>query len=63
MKFVFHLIIKLKHLMQKKDTRYKCVLPMGIHVACFLYKLVHGVEHLHCFELFDIGKSTIHLVL
>jgi len=62
MDFVFHLIIKLKHLMQK-DTKYKCVVPMGIHVACFLCKLIHGAEYLHCFELFDIGKSTMHLVL
>jgi hypothetical protein len=39
MDFVFHLIIKLKHLMQKKDTKYKCVMPMGIHVACFCTSL------------------------
>ncbi len=36
---------------------------MGINVACYLYKLVHGVKYLHCFELFAISKSTMHLVL
>ncbi len=60
---MFQLTKKLKHLMQKKDTWCTFVVPIGICVDCSLYKLVHGIEYLHCSELFAIGKSLVHLVL
>jgi hypothetical protein len=62
MDFVFHLTIKLKHLMQK-DTKYRFVIHVGIHVACSSYKLIHGAKCLQCNELFVIGKLIVHLVL
>jgi hypothetical protein len=61
--FVRQLIEKLKHKMEKKDTKYMCMTPESIKVACSFYKLAHGLEYLQCNELFAIGKSTIHLML
>jgi hypothetical protein len=49
--------------MQKKETQYIFVVPMKICVTYFLYKLVHGVENMHCNEMFTISKSIVHLVL
>jgi len=49
--------------MQKKDTSYKCVILVGICVACALYKLIHGAKYFHFSNLFAIGKSIMHLVL
>ncbi len=62
MDFVSHLTIKVKHLMQK-DTKYRFAIPMGIRVACSLYKLACGAKCLHCNELFVIGKLIVDLVL
>ncbi len=42
---------------------YQFIVPIGIHVACSLYKLAHGDVYLHWNELLAIGKSTIHVVL
>jgi hypothetical protein len=41
----------------KKYTCYKCVVPIGIHVACSFCKKIQ------CSGMFAHGKSTIHLVL
>jgi hypothetical protein len=60
--FVRQLIEKLKHIMEKKDTKYKCIILVSIRVACSLYKLVHALKYLQCSELFAIGKSIVHLV-
>jgi len=49
--------------MEKKDTKYRCVVPVSIRVACSLYKLAHAAKYLQCSELFVIGKSTFHFVL
>ncbi len=40
--FVFQLTMKLKHLMEKKDMHYMCIVLAGICVTCLLYKLAHG---------------------
>jgi hypothetical protein len=40
--FFFQLTMKLKHLMEKKDTHYRCVILVGICVTCSLYKFAHG---------------------
>ncbi len=42
--------------------KFKVDVLVSIHVAYSLYKLAHAFEHLHCFELFVIGKLIIHLV-
>jgi hypothetical protein len=49
--------------MEKKDTKYRCMIHMNIKVACSFYKLGHVLKYLQCNELFAIGKSTIHLML
>jgi len=49
--------------MEKKNIWYKFVVPIGIQVACFLFKLVHKIKYLQCSEMFAISKSTMHLVL
>jgi hypothetical protein len=59
---VYHLTIKLKHLMQK-DTKYRFVLLVGICVTCSLYKFTHGAKYLHCNDLFAIGELIVHLIL
>ncbi len=51
---MFQLSRKLKILMQKKDTWYRFVAPVEMHVDCSLCKLVHGVEHLHCSECLQL---------
>lgn len=61
--FVFQLIEKLAHFIEEKDTHYKCVMLVGIQIACALYKLAHEVEYFHWSEMFTISKSTIHMVL
>ena len=60
---MFQLIEKLAHFIEEKDTHYKCVMLVGIRIACALYKLAHEVEYFHCNEMFTISKSTIHMVL
>jgi hypothetical protein len=48
----------------KKNIRDTWVIPIGIWVTYFLYKLAHnGAKYLYCKETFAIGKSIIHLVL
>jgi len=49
--------------MEKKNTNFQVFVLMNIHVAYSLYKLAHAFKYLNCFELFDIKKSTVHLVL
>jgi hypothetical protein len=49
--------------MEKKDTKYMCVIPMSIMVACSLYNTKHASKYLQCSELFAIRKSIVHLVL
>ncbi len=61
--FVRQPIKRLKHKMEKKDMRYRCIILMNIKVACLLYKLAHASHYLQCNEFFIIGKSTVHLVL
>ncbi len=45
---------KLKHKMEKKDTKYKCAILVNIRVACSLYKLAHASKYLQCSELFPL---------
>ncbi len=61
--FVWQLIEKLKLLMQKKDATYCYAIFVTIWITCFLYKLAHNIECLHCNELCTMGKSSVHLVL
>jgi flavorubredoxin len=44
--FVRQLIEKLKHKMDKKDTKYMCMIHVSMRVACSLYKLAHASEYL-----------------
>jgi hypothetical protein len=44
---------------ERKDTRYRCAIPVEIRVTTALYKLAHGVDILTCSELFAIDCSTI----
>jgi hypothetical protein len=62
-KFVQQLTMKLKSMMEKKNTTFRFAVLMSICVACNLYKLVHASQYLHCFEFFAIKISTMHLVL
>jgi hypothetical protein len=38
-------------------------IPTKVRVACAFYKLAQGCNFLICNELFDVGQSTISLVL
>jgi hypothetical protein len=49
--------------MHKKDTTYCYTIFMTIRVTCFLYKIAHDIEYLHCNELCVVGKSIVHLIL
>jgi hypothetical protein len=53
------LSFKLKNLMEKKKIQYMCIVSIGIHVACFFYKLAHGLECFQYSEMFAIGKSIV----
>ncbi len=55
--------LKLKHLMEKKDTKYKCVVPIGIHIIYSFYKFAYCIAYHHWSKIFAIKKLTIHLVL
>ncbi len=44
-------------------THYQFVVTIRIRVACSFYKFAYGVEYLHHNELFEIGKSIVHVVL
>jgi hypothetical protein len=61
--FVQQLTMKLKSMMEKKNTKFRFVMPMNICVACTLYKLVHAFQYFHCFEFFAIKNSIVHLLL
>lgn len=50
--FVRQLTKKLKHKMEKKDTKYKFAIFVSIKVARSLYKLAHASEYLQCSEFF-----------
>jgi hypothetical protein len=53
----------LKHLMEKKDMSYKCVVPIGIHIMYSFLKNSCGIGYHHWNKIFAIRKLTIHLVL
>jgi hypothetical protein len=61
--FVEQLTERLKHKMEKKDTNYKCAIPIRIRVTYLLYKLIHALDFLQHNELFVIEKSIVHLIL
>jgi hypothetical protein len=46
-----------------RNTNYRDAVAVEAHVACAIYKLVHGCKYIQCSELFAISKSTIGLVL
>jgi hypothetical protein len=48
---------------EEKNTKYRCVIPMGICVFFFWHKFAHGAKYFHCGKLFTISNSTIHLIL
>jgi len=62
-KVVLQFTKKLKCLIEKKVTKYRCVIHVGMRVACSLYKISHGVNYLQCSEMFAIGKSLINMIL
>lgn len=60
---VFTLADILKPHVQKRDTRYRLVIPVIIQVACTLFKLPQGASFLICSEMFVVGTSTISKML
>ncbi len=54
---------KLKPLIQRKDTKYRSAILVGIRVMCSLYKISHGIDYLQYGEMFAIGKSLVNMVL
>jgi hypothetical protein len=47
----------------KEDMKYRKAVPPEIRVYCCLYKLAHGMNLLHCSELFAVGRSTVGRVI
>jgi hypothetical protein len=47
---------RLKHIMEKKKTHYRCIVPVSIEVACSLFKPAHAFEYLQCSEFFCYWK-------
>ncbi len=45
-KVVVQIIKKLKPSIQRKDTKYRFAIPIGMRVECFFYKFTHGVDYL-----------------
>ncbi len=43
--FVRQLIKRLKHKMENKNMRYRCIILVNIKVACMLYKLAHASNY------------------
>jgi hypothetical protein len=60
---VLQLIKKLRPLIEKKITKYMCVIHVGNRVPCSLYKISHGVNYLQCSEMFATRKSLINMIL
>lgn len=54
---------RLRPLIGKESTRYQYTIPIGIRVACSLYKLAHAAEYLQCSEMFAVGNSVVHFIL
>ena len=48
---------------ERMDTKYRKAVPMRVHMACAIYKLVQGASLLQCSKLFAIGKSIVAGVL
>ncbi len=48
---------------REKKTKFGSTIPLNIHIVCNLYKLTDASKYLHCFELFIVGKSIVHLLL
>jgi hypothetical protein len=47
----------------KQDIIYKLAIHVEVHVVCALYKLAQVCYLLVCSELFDVGQSTMYLVI
>jgi hypothetical protein len=56
---VQHLTLKLKPIMENKNTKFW----FAYEYLCGLYKLVHTSQYLHWFESFIIKSISMHLVL
>jgi hypothetical protein len=54
---------KLIPLLEKKNTKYKTIIPVSIRVTCPFYKLSHRSKYLQCNKLFVIDKSLVNMVL
>jgi hypothetical protein len=55
----FQLFEKVKPLIIKQDTKYCKVIPIGVWVACAIYKIEQGANLLIYSELFGIGEFII----
>jgi hypothetical protein len=56
---VFDLCSALKPYIERRDTRYRCAIPVEIRVIAALYKLAQVVNILTCSEMFAIGCSIV----
>ncbi len=62
-KIVLQLMKKLIPLIEKKNTKYRVAIHVGIKVTWSFYKLSQRVKYLQCNELFAINKSLVNMVL
>jgi hypothetical protein len=56
---VFDLCNALRPHIERRDTWYRCAVPVEIRVTAALYKLAQGVNILTCSEVFAIGRSMV----
>lgn len=59
--FAFADLLKLQ--VEKKNMKYRLVVPVFICVACTLFKQTYGVNLTLCSENFAIRQSTIYKIL
>ncbi len=62
-KTILQLTKKLIPLIEKKNTKYKTTILVGIKITYSYYKLSHGAKYFQCSELFTIDKSLMNMVL
>jgi hypothetical protein len=56
---VFELCTALRPHIERRNTCYRCAIPVEIQITAALYKLAQGVNILTCSEMFAIGRSIV----
>ncbi len=56
-------IKKLKPLIQRKETKKRFAILIGIKVMCYFYKFSYGTDYLQYSEMFAIIKSLVNMAL